>query len=432
MSEQPDKTLPAAPDLPDRLGMSESAAAAVSPTGPDRRSSVEAVVDTYGQRIVAALPPIDERDIRTLQFLARLDTVTVQQARVAVTPWLTDDAMRDTLNRLVADNLAWTASSRVLAVNQVGQFKQVRRQSAHVFGLTTDGRELLRTLEVETDPTTTARFTARDTRARKPDARTMAHDLQVAWWTINAMRSAAENRLVHTMYVQTEFIPHKTQRIDALLIFRLRLSAPRAPLPLGIFPYFNGVPRRDDEIDIRLALEVDRGTEELSVLLGKCETYRDLHRTNVYNDSIGGPVLPVFIAQTPARGRQIAERFRAIWPSGWGVISTPQSANDPDGVLWGDYRMMGNGAPFPLLSRLIVGTDGHVTSSPLLTRDDWTRYTAVAPRAEEPEQIAGRAGGIEYGRLHRERVAMQARRTERRERRAGAISRAEEGANAGE
>ncbi len=71
--------------------------------------------------------------------------------------------------------------------------------------------------------------------------------------------------------MQTEFYPEKSQRIDALVILRLSPEHPRPVEEVGSLPFFDGSDRKEGEIDIRLALEVDKGTEELKVLLEKAE-----------------------------------------------------------------------------------------------------------------------------------------------------------------
>src|SRR5205085_11387689 len=87
--------------------------------------------------------------------------------------------------------------------------------------------------------------------------------------------------------------------------------------------------------------EIDKGSEELRVLLEKIEKYRDLTHLGIYDQTIGGPLLMVFVVQTPRRAGQLARQFKDIWPSGWGVVTTPQSANNiTEGVLWGRYKSM--------------------------------------------------------------------------------------------
>jgi hypothetical protein len=100
------------------------------------------------------------------------------------------------------------------------------------------------------------------------------------------------------------------------------------------------------------ALEVDRGTEQLKVLLGKGSVYRDMIVSNTYRRLLGGDLLPVFLVPTTRRAGQIAREWIAAWvdkrgnplPSIKGVIATPRQSEHPRyGPLWGEYSLMTDG-----------------------------------------------------------------------------------------
>jgi hypothetical protein len=147
-------------------------------------------------------------------------------------------------------------------------------------------------------------------------------------------------------------------------------------------------------VDIRLALEVDRGTEELRVLLEKALAYRELTFEGAYTKVLGGPVLPVFLVPSARRAAQIATEFRDAWPDGWGVVSTPQQANHPTGgVLWGKYLSLANGTPFPLLTAIPVDQEGRVSFQTLCSLERWQQGTVEVTIPQTPEQEYGRAGG---------------------------------------
>lgn len=132
------------------------------------------------------------------------------------------------------------------------------------------------------------------------------------------------------MHAQVEFLAHETQRMDALIIARFSTKYPReqscSPLPI---PWFDGTPRLADELEMPLALEIDRGTEPLTILMNKARTYRDRTADGTYYAQRGGAVLPVFVVPTPHRVRQIGAEWRDMWPDGWGVITTPGAVADP-------------------------------------------------------------------------------------------------------
>lgn len=362
------------------------------------------LTDLFGLIVPSALPPMDAQEVTLLRLLGRLDLMTVPQIHQAIFPHLLiSNSVQRRLDHLQRSDLLGRVATRTLAVNQVGQHRKVKTKGAYAYWMTPDAKALLETLDVERDPLTNGRLTCRDARGRKPDLRTMAHDLQVTWWCLNMLLTTARNRYCRSIYLQTEFVASARQRIDALVIVRLSPEQPRSDERHDGFPFFDGTPRGPNEVDIRLALEVDRGSEELKVLLGKIATYRDLTMARIYDENLGGPVLPVFVVQTARRAAQIATEFRAIWPSGWGVVTTPERANHPmDGVLWGNYKALGTAEPFDLLTALVPTERGAMTYVPTISRETWREGVVVAPAAAlTPEQVAGQKGGQRAGERRR-------------------------------
>jgi hypothetical protein len=307
------------------------------------------------------------------------------------------------LQYLLDDDLLWRVQTRAVAANHAAEYTRVRKQGAFAYGLSHQGKELLNTLEVEQEPLTFERLVSRDSKGRKPDLRTLSHDLQVSWWCLNVIMTATQNRACRKIYVQTEFYPEKSQRIDALVILRLNPDNLRPVEDVGSITFFDGTERRDGEIDIRLALEVDKGTEELKVLLEKAEKYRDRHKAGIYTATLGGPVLPVFLVQTPRRAAQIAREYQDVWPTGWGVAGTPFSVNSRDSVLWGKYKSLTTSQPFDLLTNMVVDTHGRVQFFPTMSREGWRQGVVTREIPLTAQQENGRAGGLERGRRARVR-----------------------------
>ncbi|HEU4322979.1 MAG TPA: replication-relaxation family protein [Roseiflexaceae bacterium] len=358
--------------------------------------------DNFGMRIPSALPPTDRQEVELLRALGRLELLTVEQIRAAFFPTMSLKGVHNRLERLLADEVVWRTEVRFTDItgfkgrpSPMPPAQRSRLKHPFAYGLSDAGKILLDTLEVERDEATFQRLRSRDPRGRKPDTRTFAHDLQVSWWCLNVLMEAAHNRFCRSVYAQVEFISEARQRIDALVILRLSPSRPRAPEEIGFIPWFDGTPRAADEIDIRLALEVDRGTEELRVLLGKGASYRDLTLDGIYTRLLGGPVLPVFLVQTVRRARQIATEFRAIWPQGWGVISTPGTAAHPQaGALWGTYLTLTDSTPFSLLTEIQVAPSGQVSFVPVCDLAVWLSGRVTPQVAISPEQLFGQAGGV--------------------------------------
>jgi len=228
-----------------------------------------ALTDMFGLMVPSALPPMDDQEVTLLRLLGRLDLMTVPQIHQAIFPHLTSASVQRRMDSLQRSELLGRVATRTVAANQAGQHRKVHTKGAYAYWMTPDAKTLLETLDVERDPLTVGRLSSRDTRGRKPDTRTMAHDLQVSWWCINVLLAAARNRSCRKIYIQTEFVSEARQRIDALVIVRLSPDHPRRHEDIGPFPFFDGTPRAKGETDIRLALEVDKGSEELKVLLAK-------------------------------------------------------------------------------------------------------------------------------------------------------------------
>ena len=371
----------------------------------------ESLKDRYGLVVPSALPLLDEEEILLLRVLGRLEMMTVAQIHQLIFPTLTNRGVQRHLDRLLADELVWRAQSRTVAVNHAAQHEKVPRRGAFVYGLSDDAKALLETLDVEHDPLTRERLVSRDPRGRKPDTRTMSHDIQVSWFCTNVLLAASRNRYCRQLYVQTEFYSEKRQRIDALIMLRLSPDHPRAASDVDSIPFFDGTARRPGEIDIRLALEIDRGSEELKVLLEKIEKYRDLTHLGVYDQTIGGPLLMVFVVQTPRRAGQLARQFKDLWPSGWGVVATPQSANNlKAGVLWGRYKSLASGEPFDLLTHLVPNTTGQMQFFSAISCEEWIDGEVTAVQQERTAvQVAGQLGGLARQAKRRERTHPRAR-----------------------
>jgi len=365
------------------------------PAGERGKTSAPALTDRRGGIVPSALPSVDAEEVSLLRILGRLELMTLTQIQQAVYPSYTIRGVQKRLQQLMRDDLLWRVQTRLVAANHAAEFAKVRKQAAFAYGLSDYGKELLNTLEVEHDPLTLDRLVSRDPKGRKPDLRTLSHDLQVSWWCLNVILDAAENRYCRKIYVQTEFYPEKSQRIDALIILRLSPDNPRPVEDMGAIPFFDGTSLQPGEIDIRFALEVDKGTEELKVLLEKAARYRDLHKAGVYTATLGGPVLPVFLVQTPRRAAQIAREFQDIWPRGWGVTGTPFSANSQrDGVLWGKYKTLTSAEPYDLLTNMVVDQHGRVQFFTAISREEWRNGILALDRTQlSPAQANARKAG---------------------------------------
>lgn len=326
---------------------------------------------SFGLTPPPALPAIVERQIAVLRLLGRLEVMRSSQIKRLVYPDMSARGMGKQLATLLGHQLVWR--TRVHLEERVSDGSDRRRTPVappYVYGLTSAGKALLDTLEVEHDQRSLDGLRAREAGAPVVTPNTIAHDLQASWWCSSLLLEVQRSPWCHSVFVQVEFTVHPRQRIDALVILRLNLTTPRPDL--GRIPWFDGTPRRPDEVELRLALEVDRGTEPLPILLQKAVAYRDLTAGGIYGQAFGGPVLPVVLAPTSRRAGQIAKEWQSAWPDGWGVISVVRACDHPThGTLWGDYRGMCDGKPFSLLTALLQDGRSRVRFQPLVTLERW-------------------------------------------------------------
>ena len=116
----------------------------------------------------------------------------------------------------------------------------------------------------------------------------------------------------------------------------------------------------------------------------KGRAYRNLTADGTYYRRLGGAVVPVFLVPTRSRARQIAAEWRHVWPDGWGVITTPPSADHPEhGALWGSYFRLSNlNQTTPLMSEVVGGQDNRPEVRTLFTLEQWQKGIPPEPQAK--------------------------------------------------
>jgi len=326
---------------------------------------------------VLTTPDLSDQSVAVLRLLGRLE--------YALTPYiwsllyapvgLSEKTMYRQLNALYDLGYVWRIKANLnprtrntsRPGERVGKEERETKtplKSPHVWGLTPEGKNFLWLQEVEPDEKSLEGLKTRDRRAPKVPLATLTHDLQAAWWCCGVIREAMNCYLLDSIYVQVEYISLTRgqrgddgmgQRIDALV--GLRFDPDRDPQKgrhtPGVIPWYDGFPRTERQWWEWFALEVDRGTEALKVLLGKATVYRDMSESDVYRSQLDGDLLPVFLVPARRRAGQIAREWQDAWPTGKGVIATPQQAEHPEhGTLWGEYNLLRDGkVKRPLLQK---------------------------------------------------------------------------------
>ena len=289
-------------------------------------------------------PPTNSRELEVLRLLGRLEVVPTRSIGPLCFPDTSYRQMQRMMHSLYARKLVWremTTIDRIEPREAGGGWRVPPPKPPYVYGLTPEGKALLEWSEIEPTEET---YTALRTRQwRDPDLSKakLTHDLLVSAWCASMIDELRRCPLVDGIRCVVEYVSHEKQRIDALFIVRFTTQARRQTAPGWVLPWHDGLPDRPHHRTVRFALEVDRGTEPLRIIMGKALAYRELTQAGVYERTLGGPVLPVFVVPPGRRAAQIATEWQLAWPGGSGVVTTPkQSEHKQHGALWGRYSTL--------------------------------------------------------------------------------------------
>ncbi len=303
-----------------------------------------------------------DRDLAILRLVGRLEFVTTAMLKALIAPDISMPALRDRLNRLLKEGRIWRQAVTMDQVRprEAGGRVQPPPKAPYVYGLTPEGRELLEMLDVESSAAVYEGLQTRDRRAPNVPQAQLKHDLRVSEWCASVIDGARCCPLLDTITCQVEYVSARQadgkeqQRMDAVLALTFNRGPKEAAAPTWMLPWNAGEVPTAQQLVIRYALEVDRGTEPLKTLLAKGLMYRTLAETGHYRKTLGGEVLPVFLVPPGKRAGQIAREWQTSWPGGRGVISNFLKADHPKhGALWGEYYTMAD-AP-PKVTHLLAG-----------------------------------------------------------------------------
>lgn len=284
-----------------------------------------------------------------LSLLGRLEFVPGSWLGPAVLPEVAPATWARLLSALHRERLVW---KHPIPVSRIPAEMLMRRGNMPrvpplLWGLTERGRAWLAEHGVD-DAATRGRLVTRDW--KQPDVRAaqLAHDLMVVRWCLSALTTAAQNAMLVGARCVVEYVSlidergQAVQRFDALLTLTFDPRRRRRERPSWAIPWTAGEGKDNGGLPtLRVALEADRGTEKLAILLGKAVMYRDLSLDGHYAATLGGPVTPVVICPPGRRAAQIAREWYDGWPGGRGIISSTIVAYDKRlGALWGDYFTM--------------------------------------------------------------------------------------------
>jgi len=332
--------------------------------------------------VLPTAPEVDRR-IAFLRTLARLEFMLGQYIHTLFFPTQHGSTMLRFLQRLLDDGLIWRSNVVPLRVPRdcpplQRTFPQTGRYP-YLYGLTEVGKTYLLTLGELEYAERHRVLKARDLASAPIRKDQTPHDVQVAWWCVSVLKELMRHPFCTSVFLELELTTatgQGGQRIDAFVIMRFSTSNPRSTV--GTIPWYDYTPLRTDEVEVKLALEIDRGTEQGIYIYDKGVAYRDLtFDANGYTAMFGGPILPVFIVPTTARAVVIAQHFLAAWPQGRALITTAVSAVEKQhpehGALWGKYLWLHDRTPAPLLTRMLVdlANGGRLAAVPAFSIEAW-------------------------------------------------------------
>lgn len=311
----------------------------------------------------------NERDTVVLRTLGRLEVLTSAHIKTLVFPDTTIETMRIRLNRLREQGLVWRTTTSLETIDPPeagGKRRQPPPKAPYVYGLTHEGKALLESLNAEPHAPTYELLKSRDRRAPEMPQTQLTHDLIASSWCCSVIDMARRCALLVDIRCHVEYVAatdaggKEKQRFDAYLALRFTRKARPQTLPGWWLPWYDGEAGEKEDITVRFALEVDRATEKLAILLGKAVMYRDLTLSGHYTKALEGNVTPVLLVPRGLRSAQIAREWKEAWPKGAGVISTPEKASNPvHGALWGEYLTMTDtpAKPYKLLGNLFPSVE---------------------------------------------------------------------------
>ncbi len=351
----------------------------------DHDSTPQPWYDDLGVMVMPTSPGIDPRQILTLRMLGRLRYMHTAQIREMLYPRTNPQTVRRHLADMEKRRLIWCRTIPHATMprkpNQRGR-RQLPIRLPYMYGLTPEGKHVLAALDAEPDEYSLNALAVSKT--PQDDRLTIGHDLYVSWWVGRLFYELRCNPYVVAVFIESEMTTvAKRQRADCVIIIRFSTTPHTIDQrDMLSWPFFTGDPRQADEIDVRLALEVDRGTEEPKVIFNKAHTYGSLHAAGTYHTLFSGPIVPVFTVPDEYRRRRIAREWRDGWPGGWGFIALERSVISDGSIICGDYRSLYADERVNLTTRMGIEPGGQLyRPMPVFTEEQW-RATTVIPRIE--------------------------------------------------
>ena len=186
----------------------------ITPTGPSRQPR-----KTY----------TDPRQVDILRLLGRLCMMPANQLyQLVYTAGGGRTGVYKHLKQLHDEEKIWRAPVRYPRQARRTGAKGYPRKHPDAFGLTPSGKAFLADLGVEPDRKSLEALRCRKQTSGQQPIAIAAHDMLASWWCSSILLAVKGSRLCTDVRVQTEFVTHSQQRLDALVILRRNRARPRA------------------------------------------------------------------------------------------------------------------------------------------------------------------------------------------------------------
>lgn len=155
------------------------------------------------------------------------------------------------------------------------------------------------------------------------------HDLTVSELVVRVLTAARPWLGGVSLAREVRLDPEQPRpRCDAILILRLRLDG-----GADVLPWTSDPPLPDDRLR-GWAIEVDTGTEALSIIREKALRYQAIYTQEVV-DRLGRLPLPLWVVPDLNRGNAILKTWFAAWPAGRWLMTTADRLAD---LAFTEYR----------------------------------------------------------------------------------------------
>ena len=284
--------------------------------------------------------PITERETAVLRAVGRLGAVHAPVLHALIFA----DAARRTMQwytrRLVQRGLIWRRGGPGTHV-ALADGRTRPQRSSDVYGLTTDGKAYLETLQVEPQGGVFERLIARDRRAPLPADSALVADMLISSWCASVIDEARRTTMLVGVTCQarvTVIAGELRQAIGAVLTLIFDPQQRAYTRPGWQIPWFDGETIKDRYRVLRFGLEIDNGRAASAALIDQAHLYAQLTQAGVYTNVFGGALRPVILVPPGERGTTVATAWAKAWPQTPAIISSTARVQHPTyGALWGTY-----------------------------------------------------------------------------------------------